>query len=182
MYKKFAFLITVFLNIFAPGRIKFDVLCSFSDLEGHGDEDTTLIFDLGGTLVKSSGGLTEDGLAERIKDLSRRFKNIISITSKEPTESEGTRDELGKLGIKFDSLGLDYSGDAGKFSNGILSAGTVPKGKAFQGLLGHLEYNLKKVVYVDDEENNIIFMQTAARKHGIGFKGFWYRGNSDEET
>ena len=148
------------------------------------DSETTVILDLDETLVLNDSSLTQANTVEIFNKIKNKAAKTFSITARPPSSYEKSNEQLGKLGIYFDTFTVEnnyfycnlfwFLPMNCRYFNGIVSVGGVSKGEGFIKFLNLTGYKPKKIVFVDDLEKNIKSMANAAKSLNIPYVGIWY--------
>lgn len=120
---------------------------------------------------------------EVLKQLKQKSAGVMAMTSREPSVSLITLEQLADVGIDFsdsplNALKFDFPVEYPiGFYNGVLFSARNEKGAVFNGVMLKAKEGLKganriqKVLFIDDREDNILSMAKAASNTGLEYIG-----------
>jgi hypothetical protein len=132
-------------------------------------------------LMESEFRAVEPTTAGVIRRLQQEGKLIVGLTARYTEMAYPTIQQLHSIDIdlSLSSLSdLDHEiegGYAAKLVEGIIFVGLKnDKGETLMRLLDHLDYQPRKILFIDDKEKNLHSVAAACEKHGIPFIGLRY--------
>ena len=136
---------------------------------------------------KTSVTLVEEGITEFIDDLKDQGNSIIALTARNHNLQEATIRQLQSVGItfntdEFNQTSLDLKGDGTVNTlKGIVFLDGQNKGTYLLSFLDTMNWNPKKIVFVDDKLKNVKDVEEALNKRGVDCTGIRY-GHLDEKV
>ena len=182
--------ITLFLYILslqlvslnAPKKPIFREINHLSDVNPYLDNKTTLIFDISETILSSSGRLIEANSPLTLSSYKKKVESMLSLTQKDMVEADSTLAQLAKHGISFTSLGKTFSGNKYTIQEGVcFSFGTpcASKGRILTGLINDLHLTVEKIVFVDDQDFNLLSVCSSMKRLNIAIDCLLYKKLED---
>ncbi|MCH9611436.1 MAG: hypothetical protein SP1CHLAM42_15270 [Chlamydiales bacterium] len=138
-------------------------------------------------LMESEFKAVESTTAGVIRRLQQQGNLVMGLTARYIEMAYPTVSQLKSIGINL-SLNvlsdLDHEiegGYAAKYVEGVIFVGLKnDKGETLMRFLNQLEYQPKKILFIDDKEKNLRSVSIACEKRGIPFTGLRY-GYLDEK-
>lgn len=174
--KLFLYLIFFALtSLSQPKNSFFNEINCLSDIEYHIDRETTLIFDIGDTIISSSNSLIETDSPLTLSSYKSKVELMLSLTLRDILEVDSTLAQLASHGIFFTSLGQPFSGEKYIINQGVCFSFCASKGKILTDIINDLSLNVKKVVFVDDQKFNLLSVYSSMKKLDIPVNCLLYK-------
>ena len=152
-------------------------------LEGYDPAERELVLDKFWNFVQHfvPVNLVDKATLATLQKLKQEKFIAFALTAREPIELAHTQRQLGSVGIHFSSdafhhnilLSLPFPGI---YDHGVVYCGENTKGDTLSALLKETGLTPKRIVFVDDRENQITEVKQAVEQMGIEFIGVRFSG------
>lgn len=124
--------------------------------------------------------LAEENLDKIVADWQNKGYDVIGLTTRGLGMATRTIAQLDSVNIDLERTALksnDFLFDNGRsclYRKGILFTANTHKGRALETLINHLDYQPKKVVFINDKRSHLVPVQTICQNLGIDYVGCRY--------